>query len=82
MERNVKHLLLRKIEASRSSRKENLKKCSNFEDQKGASIFGGTFILALSSSAVFSLQNLSQISFKLFCLGNKSRLSKFLRKLG
>ena len=56
MKRNVKHLLLRKIDVLkfRFSRKENLKKCINFEKVQG--IFGGTFILALSSPAVFRLQ--------------------------
>ena len=33
--------------------KENLKKCTSFEEQKG--IFRETFILTLSSSAVFRL---------------------------
>ena len=39
------------------SLKENLKKCTSFEEKKGLRyIFGETFILALSSSAVFHLQ--------------------------
>ena len=38
-------------------RKENLKKCTCFEEEKGQGIFGETFILALWSSAVFHLQN-------------------------
>ena len=37
--------------------KENLKKCTNFEEQKGTKYVWGTFRLTLSSSAVFSLQN-------------------------
>ena len=38
------------------SQKENLKKCTSFEEQKVQGIFGETFILALLSSAVFRLQ--------------------------
>ena len=34
-------------------------------------IFGETFILALPSSVVFRLQIVSQISFNLFCSGDK-----------
>ena len=48
----------------RFSRKENLKKCINFEEQKG--IF----------------KTLSQISFKLFCSGDKRLLSEFFQKWG
>ena len=42
----------------RFSQKENLKNCTNFEEQIGKRRFGETFILALSTSAVFPLQNL------------------------
>ena len=57
-----KPLLLRKTDVLKLvekviSRKENLKKCTSFEEQKGTSIFGKTFILALLSSPVFRLQN-------------------------
>ena len=60
MEWNVKHLLLRKTDFLKTSisRKGNLKKCTNFEEQKVQGILGGMFIVALSSSAVFCLQNL------------------------
>ena len=37
--------------------KENLKKCTNFEEQKGPRYIWGTFTLALLPSAVFRLQN-------------------------
>ena len=37
----------------RFSRKENLKKYTTFETQKDTGVFEETFILALSSSAVF-----------------------------
>ena len=58
MERNVKHLPSEKLLSKlRFSRKENLKKCTNFEEQKGTRHIGETFILALSSSAVFCRQN-------------------------
>ena len=59
------------------SRKENLKKCNNFEEKKGTKYIRGTFILALTSSAFFCLHNL-----KLFCLGDKRLLSEFLWKWG
>ena len=49
MERNVKHLLLRKTDV--------LKTALTLKSKKVQGIFGGTFILALSSSAVFRLQN-------------------------
>ena len=38
-------------------RKENLKKCTSFEDQKGIRYIREMFILALLSSAVIRLQN-------------------------
>ena len=55
LSKRMSHLLLRKADVLKSSisRKENLMKCTSFEEQKG--LFGDTFILALSSSAVFRL---------------------------
>ena len=41
----------------RFSRKENLKKCTRFEEQKGTWCTGETFILSLPSSVVSRLQN-------------------------
>ena len=59
--RSVKHLLyyyerlaFSKLEFNRE---ENLKKCTTFEERKGTRYIRKTFILALSSSAVFRLQN-------------------------
>ena len=43
-------------------------------------IFREMFILALSSSAVFHLQTVSQISINMFCSGDKRLLSDFLQK--
>ena len=62
------------------SQKENLKKYTSFEEQKGVQvIFLETFILTLSSLAIFLLQN--RVSdFFFCCLGDKRRLSDFLRK--
>ena len=40
----------------RFSQKENLKKCTNFEEQKGTRYIRGKFISASSSSAVFRLR--------------------------
>ena len=76
MERNVKHLLLRKSDALklRFSRKKTRRNALTLKGNKVQDIFGGIFILTLSPSAVFLLQTVSQISFKLFCLGNKRLL--------
>ena len=71
MERNVKHLLLR-TDVLKTSRKENLKKCTNFEEQKGTRyIYNGkrTFIMALPSSAVFRLQNRVSDFFQIVLFG-------------
>ena len=38
-------------------RKENLKKCTRFEEQKGAKYIWGNVYFSLLSSAVFRLQN-------------------------
>ena len=46
----------------------NLKKCTSFEEQKVQVIFGETFILALSPSAVFRLEN---CAFNFFYSGDK-----------
>ena len=56
MERNVKHLLLRKTDVL---------KTSIFSDR----IFGGTFILALTSSGVFRQQNHVSDFFKIILFG-------------
>ena len=59
--RSVKHLLYyyEKLAFSKLqfNREESFKKYSTFEEQKVQGIFVETFILALSSSAVFRLQN-------------------------
>ena len=49
MERNVKHLLLRKTDVLKLpfSRKENLKKCSNFEEQKGTRYIRGNVYIGI-----------------------------------
>ena len=55
------------------SRKENLKKCTSFEEQKGTShIWGNVFFFM--SSAVFVHKTMSQISFNLICSGDKRLL--------
>ena len=50
------------------------------KSKKIQGIFGKTFSLTLLSSTVFVYKTVSQISFKLFCSGDKRLLSKFLRK--
>ena len=57
----------------------NLKKCTSFEEQKVQVIFGETFILALSPSAVFRLEN---CAFNFFYSGDKRLLSEFFKKCG
>ena len=58
MERNVKHLLLKKTGVFKTSifSERKFEKCTTLKNKKVQGIFGGTFILALSSSAVFCLQ--------------------------
>ena len=60
MQRNVKHLLLRKTVVPKTSifsEKKNWKNALTLKSKKVQGIFGGTFILALSFSTVFFLQN-------------------------
>ena len=60
MERNVKHLLLKKTWRFQNFDflgKKILKNAPTLKSKKVQGIFGGTFISALSSSAVFRLQN-------------------------
>ena len=57
-----KHLLSRKADVLKTCQKikflrMNLKKCTNFEEQKGARYIRENVYLALLSSAVFCLQN-------------------------
>ena len=60
--------------------KENLKKCCSFEEQKGTRyIWRNVYFGIIALSCLLSTK-LSQISFNLFCLGNKNILSEFLRK--
>ena len=80
----LKHLLLRKTDVLKIyrtekeiSRKENLRKCTSFEEPKGKryiqeKVYFGVIIFLFLSSALF----------KLICLGDKRRFSEFLRKWG
>ena len=68
MERNVKHLLLRKTDVLKTS---IFSECTNFEEQKGARYIRRKrlywhYRLQLS----FVYKTMSQISFKLFCSGD------------
>ena len=81
--RYVKHLVLWKTDVLKTLVFSGRK----FEDhalplksKKVQGIFGKTFILALSSSAVFIYKTVSQISLNLFWSGGKRFLSEFLRK--
>ena len=67
----------------RFSRKENLKKCTSFEKQKGAGYIREKALFwhyRLQLSCVY--KSVSQISFYLFCSRDKRLLSEFLRKWG
>ena len=57
MERNVEHLLLRKTDALKTLGKKIRKNALSLKSKKVKGIFGEIFILTLSSSAVFRLQN-------------------------
>ena len=83
-----KHLLLRKTDIlktcwkSKFIGKEIWRNALALKIKKAQGILRETFILALLSSIVFVYKTLSQISFKLFCSGDKKLLSEFLRKWG
>ena len=67
----------------RFSRKENLKKCTSFEKQKGAGYIREKALFwhyRLQLSCVY--KSVSLISFYLFCSRDKRLLSEFLRKWG
>ena len=60
MERNVKHSLLKKKWRSKNfdfPKKKIWKNALTLKSKKVQGVFGGTFILALSSSVVFCPQN-------------------------
>ena len=52
-----KHLLLRKTEVLQTCRKENLKKCTSFGEQKGTIYIRENVYFGFLSSAVFCLLN-------------------------
>ena len=80
-----KHLLLRKVDVLKTCQKSKFlgkkiwRNVRALKSKKVQGIFEKTFILALLYSAVFRLQIVSQISFKLFCSGDKRFLSEFFR---
>ena len=78
IEKNVERL---KRLNRRFSRKENLKKCSSFERAKRYKVYSRKRLLwyyRLQLSFVY--KTVSQIYSDLFCSGDKSLLSEFLRK--
>ena len=56
----------------RFSRKENLKKCTSFEEQKGTRYIRGNVYFGIIIFSCFVYKIVSQISFNLFCSGDKS----------
>ena len=84
MEKNVKYLLLRKTDVLKTSifTERKFEEIHNFEEQKSTyKVYLGKrlyrhYRLQLS----FIYKTMSQISFKLFCSGDKRLSSAFLRK--
>ena len=62
-------MALSKLSEKQIFQKENLKKCTSFEDQKPLSNIRGPFILALLSSTVVRLQTQVSDFFKIILLG-------------
>ena len=83
---NVKYSLLRKTDVLKICQKKHFSEkkfeCTSFEEQKDTryiqeNIYFGIIVF----SCLLSTKSLvSQISFDLFCLGDKRLLSEFLRK--
>ena len=76
-----KHLLLRKTDVLKISRKENLKKCTSFEEQKGTryireNVYFGIIIFSCLSST----KACHRFLINCFFSGDKRLLSEFLRK--
>ena len=69
MERNVKHLLLTRTTFSKPqfSREENLKKCTNFQEQKGTRYNrGNVYIDTILFSCLLSTKPCLRFLFKCF----------------
>ena len=67
----------------RFSWKENLKKCSSFEGQKGTRyIWGNIYFGIIFFGCLLSTKLCLNFFFNLFCSGDKRFLSQFLRKWG
>ena len=61
--------------------KENVKKCTSFEEQKGMTVlYLGKRLFWHCFQLSFVYKIVSQISLNLLCLGDKRLLSEFLRK--
>ena len=79
------HLLLRKTDILKTCWKSNIlgkkiwRNALALKSKKPQVTFGKTFILTF---IIFVYKTMSQISFKLFCSGDKRLLSEFLRKWG
>ena len=67
----------------RFSQKEILNKCTSFEEQKDKTYIPGNIYFAMIVfGCLSSKKTVSQISFNLFCSGDKELFSEFLRKGG
>ena len=74
MKKNVKHLLLRKTVFSklRFFEKENLKKCTNFEEQKGTTYIRRNVIICITVFSCFSSTK-SCLKFLLNCFVQETK---------
>ena len=85
---DFKHLLLGTTDVLKTCRKSKFlgkkiwRNALALKGKKVQGTFGKNFILASLSSVVFVYKAMSQISFKLFCSGDKRLFSEFLRKCG
>ena len=75
-------LTFSKLVEKKISWKEKLKKCTSFEEQNCTRYIRENAYFGIFIFQSFVYKTMSQISFKLFCLGDKRLLPEFLRKWG
>ena len=87
-QKNVKPLLLRNNDVLKTFRKKKLlgkkiwRNAPALKSKKVQGIFRDKFFWHYCLQLFFAYKTVSQISFNLFCLGDKRLLSEFLRKWG
>ena len=83
MERNVKHLELRKTDVLKTSNfsERNSEEMLTLKSKKGRKVYSGERLYWYNCLQLFFVWRIvSQISFKLFCSGDKRFLSELLQK--